>query len=461
MSTSLRAGHQRGRLVAAAYFATGALAAAMLVGAPKLPLSGSVLGLVAVIALALAPVVGALAIERPLVVPFALWVALVPFDNLLTVTGIGKIAKPLGAAAALAAIVAMLLRRRASLPPLSAGIWGLLALYATLSLFWASSPAFGLTMLTQIAGLLVVGAVLSMYPADERDLRALFCGVVGGGAAAGIYAIVMYAATGHALFIGDTTSKPIDHNHFGAALLLPALCATVATISARRPLRAWLCGLGAALCVAGIGVSESRGALIAFGVGLVYLIVRSRHRLKLLGVVAAGSALLASIPGTLGRFSDSTVADGAGRYQIWHIGFAAFKHHWFAGHGFGMFMPAYQASFLEYSQPAEGAQRIQMPHNILIEFSVELGVIGLLFLLFAWWMQFRTLREIGPADGGWTDARLAIEATTIALFVSAMSLDLLTFKYTWLALTAAWIVRAAYRSRSAAARAAEQGSPAA
>lgn len=450
MSAVLRAGQRRGRLVALAYFATGALAAAMLVGAPHLPLSGSPMGLVMVVVLALAPVGAALAIERPLVVPFALWAALVPFDNLLTVAGIGKIAKPLGAAAALAALIAMLLRRRALLPPFSAGVWSLLALYATVSLFWARSPDFGITMLQQIAGLLVVGAVLSMFPADERDLRALFCGVVGGGAAAGVYAITMYALTGHALFIGDTTSRPIDHNHFGAALLLPALCATMATVSARRPLRATLCGLGAVLCVAGIGVSQSRGALIAFGIALAYLIVRSRHRYKLLSAVVAGSALLAAIPGTLGRFSDSTVSDGAGRYQIWHIGWSAFQHRWFAGHGFGMFMPAYQASFLEYSQPAEGAQRVQMPHNILIEFSVELGVIGVVFLLLAWWWQLRTLREVGPDEGGWTDAARALEATTIALFVSALSLDLLTFKYTWLALSAAWILRAAYRSRAPA-----------
>jgi hypothetical protein len=450
VSALLRGNAGRRRLVTLAYVATGALAAAMLVGAPHLPLSGSVTGLVAVIALAIAPVAGALAIERPLVIPFALWAALVPFDNLLTVAGIGKIAKPLGAAAALAAIVAMLLRRRALLPPLSAGVWSLLAVYATLSLFWAGDPGFGLTMLQQIAGLLVVGTVLAMYPADRFDLQALFCGVVGGGAAAGIYAIAMYAATGHALFIGDTTSRPIDHNHFGAALLLPALCATMATVSVRKPLHAALCGLGAALCVAGIGVSESRGALIAFGIGLVYLIARSRHRFKLLPAVVAGSALLAAIPGTLSRFSDSTAGDAAGRYQIWHIGLAAFQHKWFAGHGFGTFMAAYQASFLEYSQPAEGAQRIQMPHNILIEFSVELGAIGVLFILFAWWAQFRTLREIGPGEGGWRDARLALEATTIALFVSALSLDLLTFKYTWLALSAAWIVYAAYRSRPAA-----------
>jgi hypothetical protein len=185
------------------------LAAAMFVGAPYLPFSGSAIGVTLAIAIAIAPVVLALAIARPLIVPFALWAALVPFDNLLVIAGIGKIGKPLGAAAAFAAILTMLIRRRALLPPASVGVWALVALLATVSLWWASSPDFGVITLEQTASLLIVGAILSMLPADRRDLRALFCGVVGGGAAASTYAIVLYAA-GHPMLIVDA-QQPIDH----------------------------------------------------------------------------------------------------------------------------------------------------------------------------------------------------------------------------------------------------------
>ncbi|MDB5042413.1 MAG: O-antigen ligase family protein [Candidatus Eremiobacteraeota bacterium] len=445
MTTLLRTSHQRGLVVAAAYFATGALAAAMFVGAPHLPLSGSPLGLLLAIAIAVAPVALALAVTRPLILPFAFWAALVPFDNLLVIGGIGRIGKPLGAAAAFVAILTMLIRRRALLPPASVGVWALLAFFATVSFWWARNPDFGVLMLQQIVSLMIVGAILSMLPADRRDLTALFFGVVGGGVAASVYAIVLYAATGHPAFIGDS-SQPIDHNHFGAALLLPGLCATVAAIALRSTTARAAAALAAALCVAGIGVSESRGALIAFGVGVVYLMVRSAHRRRLFPFAVVASVVLAFIPGVFARFGDATAGDAAGRYQLWHIGFAAFKHHWFAGHGFGMFMTAYQQAFLEFSQPAAGAQRIQMPHNILVEFAVELGIVGVALILFAWWTQFRTLREIGPHEGGWFDARLAVEAATLSMFVSALSLDLLTFKYTWLAISAAWILRAGYRS---------------
>ncbi len=68
MTTLLRTSHQRGLVVAAAYFLTGALAAAMFVGAPHLPFSGSPLGLMFAIAMAIAPVGLALAVTRPLIV---------------------------------------------------------------------------------------------------------------------------------------------------------------------------------------------------------------------------------------------------------------------------------------------------------------------------------------------------------------------------------------------------------
>jgi hypothetical protein len=57
---------------------------------------------------------------------------------------------------------------------------------------------------------------------------------------------------------------------------------TVAAIALRSaPARA-AAALAAALCLAGIGVSESRGALIAFAAGMLYLMVRSSHRWRLI-----------------------------------------------------------------------------------------------------------------------------------------------------------------------------------
>jgi O-Antigen ligase len=439
----LRARSLRG-FVVAAYVAIGALAAVMFVGTPSVPLAGSLIGVAIALALAIGPIAVPLAVARPLIVPLVLWAALVPFDNLFILGGVGPVEKLLGASAGLAAIVSMLLRHRSLVPPLSAGLWGAFALFAIASLSWAQSPERGVSGMQTIVGLLLVGVFLSMVPADKRDLTALFYGVVGGGVVASVYALVLFAITGHPLFIGDA-QRPIDHNHFGAALLLPLVCATVAAVSSASGWVRASCALAAFTCVGGIGISQSRGAMIAFGVAVIYILLRSRHRWRLLPWAASLPILLAAIPGVASRFNDPGASDAAGRYQIWQIGFAAFRHHWFAGSGFGTFRESYQSAFLEFSQLSSTAQRAQDPHNVIVEFAVELGIVGLPLILLAWWYQFRALRMICP-NGGWEDVRVTMEATTIALFTMTLSVDLMQYKYTWLAFYATWIVRTAYLS---------------
>jgi hypothetical protein len=373
---------------------------------------------------------------------------------LFIVSGVGPVEKLIGASAALAAIVSMLVRHRGFVPPLSAGLWGAFALLAIASLSWAQSPGPGILGMQTIVGLLLVGVVLSMVRADKTDLTALFCGVVGGGVVASVYALALFAGTGHALFIGES-QRPIDHNHFGAALLLPSLCATMAAISSANRWVKTLSALAALTCVSGIGISQSRGAMIAFGVAVVYIVLRSRHRWRLLPWAAAVPVMLAAIPGVVARFNDPSTSDAAGRYEVWHIGFAAFKHHWFAGSGFGTFLESYEAAFLEVSQVSSTAQWIQDSHNIIVQIAVELGVIGLPLIFLAWWCQFRTLRSIGP-NGRWADVRVTMEAATIALFTMTLSVDLLQYKYTWLAFYATWIARAAYYSDTARGTSAER-----
>jgi O-antigen ligase len=170
---------------------------------------------------------------------------------------------------------------------------------------------------------------------------------------------------------------------------------------------------------------------------------QSRHRWRLLRLAAIGGVLLMTIPGMLARFTNPSVHDASGRTEIWRIGFDAFKHHWFAGSGYGSFLVSYQTSFLDVYQPSITAQDVQNSHNLIVQGGVELGIVGIVLLLAGWWLQYRTLAGI-ERRGGWGDVRVAMEATIVALFVSAMSLDLMTFKSTWLAFTAAWIVRSAY-----------------
>jgi O-Antigen ligase len=441
MSVAMRARNARA-FVVISYLAIGVLAAVMFVGLPHVPLAGTAIGLAAALALAIGPIAVPMALARPISALLVLWAALVPFDSVFAHGGVGPVEKLLGTAAGGAAILSMLIRRRGFAPPLSAGMWSAFALLAIASLWWAREPDYGVIGMQQFVGLLLVGVALSMMPADKTDLTALFCGIVGGGVAASVYALVLFAKTGHPLFIGASQTL-IDHNHFGAALLLPLICATMAAISSANNWVRALCAVASYTCLAGMGVSQSRGAMIAFGVTVIYILWRSQRRWRLLPWVASLPILLAAIPNVVSRFNDPSAGDAAGRYEIWQIAFAAFKHHWFAGTGFGTFTQSYQAAFLDFAQSHSTAQRVQNPHNLIVEIAVELGVIGLPLVLFAWWCQFRALKIIGVGSG-WADIRITIEAATIALAIMTLSLDLMQFKYTWLIFYSTWIVRAAY-----------------
>jgi hypothetical protein len=74
-----------------------------------------------------------------------------------------------------------------------------------------------------------------------------------------------------------------------------------------------------------------------------------------------------------------------------------------------------------------------------------LGVFGLALILVAWFYQFRVVACI-PRSSPLFVARVAIEAGTVGLFINAISLDVMFYKYLWAAFTLGVLVRNAYLS---------------
>jgi hypothetical protein len=66
-----------------------------------------------------------------------------------------------------------------------------------------------------------------------------------------------------------------------------------------------------------------------------------------------------------------------------------------------------------------------------LHYAVELGIVGLLLLLGFWFAQFSALRVIGPSHPLY-DYRVLLEGALLGLFVTAMFIDLFTYKYAWL-----------------------------
>ena len=207
-----------------------------------------------------------------------------------------------------------------------------------------------------------------------------------------------------------------------------------------------------AILFVGIILSQSRGAVLAMAVILVYFFVRSRARLRLAAftILTLLSAVVL-VPGTplWSRFAEALSTGGAGRTSIWRVGLMAFKSHWLFGAGYGNFADAYDQAFLQTPhQIWTEAEWHRASHSLLIGTSVELGLIGLALLLAAWASQFNMLRNIAPTEPEYP-MRVALEAAVIGTFVAALFLDVMIFKYVWLIFMLMALVRNAHYVRRA------------
>lgn len=400
------------------------------------------------------PVVAYLAIVAPLVVPFGVYVAIIPFDNLLSISGFGTLTKILGILSGLALIFYLVRTRKAVLPSKSLLLWVALYIWAATTAFWAVEPDPLFTELGTSAGLILLYAAISVFPADRNVVRWTSFVAVAGGVCAAIYgAYLFHNGTdiyyGGRLRITNETGS-IDPNHFAAALLLPiALCLT--TLLHTRKLGVVVASFGAlVLLFVGIALSASRGGALAIAAMIVYFLIRSRARIRLFCII--GASLIAAIPlssqsDLVSRLGEAFDSGGSGRTAIWKVGLEAIKSHWLFGIGYGNFTVAYDKALLQTPHLMwADARWHSASHNLLVGTWVELGIIGLALLLAAWLSQFFMLRDIAPSEPEYP-LRIAAEASVLGIFIAALFLDVMTYKYVWLAFMFLALLRNAHIRR--------------
>jgi O-antigen ligase len=405
-------------------------------------LSGTKIGVALALFVVFGPIAAYAAFASPLVFPFCLFILLVPFDNLLEFSSFGTATKGVGVLCGAAIVLWLIRTRRYVVPDRALLAWLPFVLLAIASFAWAADPAMGLpTLSTLVASFGLYGA-LSFFPINRRTLSVVVAAVIAGGAIAATYGSYLFhrgigVSQDGRLFIGGDGSGRIDPNHFAAALLLPLALAISAVIESRRFTVRVLAAVALVLLSAGIVIAGSRGSIVAVVAMIVYLFVRSRKRLLLGGIAFAGLAAGLVLFGKIAdRFSQIAATGGAGRLGVWKVSLAAFWLHPIAGMGFGNFQVAYNNVFLTVPAFAsmkiiEGARWNMNPHNNIVWVAVELGILGVVAFLYAWWAQFRTLRSIAPESDLYS-LRVALEAALIALFVASMFLGTVNYKYLWL-----------------------------
>lgn len=423
------------------------LAALAVGGIAAVGISNADLPLKAIVAVIICIVAGVLTYYRPALVPFAAYAAMVPFDNLLQ-TGSGTVTKFLGLLA-LAMLLCVYVDRRFTVSaPLAVAGWSVYLLWNIASFLWSADPFFDhVQLLAQTIELFALYAVFSMLRISPSHVRTLLVATVAGAVACAGYGIVLFR-TGAAVADSEASSRLsitfgshsyINADHFSAALLVPVALAMVAAIH-MSGFKKVLAGAALVVLLAGIYVSGTRGSLIAVGFELVYLMITYKHRIQLMILGAVG--LLASLPfsNIWARFSDPSQGDAGGRIGIWGIAWEAFKHNWLLGVGTEQFRIAYSNFYLTSRSPMSMHAWAEDPHNLIVSNAVELGIIGVVLVLGAWFIQWRVGSWIGRGSSLF-DSRIALEAGILGLFVNAMSLDIMFYKYLWLAFTLAVLVR--------------------
>lgn len=394
------------------------------------------------------------AIERPLIFPFGLFVVLAPFEAILNLGRIGTINKLIGIAT-FAAIVFSLLRRGQLVKPSPAVLaWLTLLVWMGISGFWSIDLNHWQSSYLTLVQDFVLYAVVALTIATPADIEILStCAVVGGLAASAVtlWPLVtggtILTAGARITLGGDNAQNHTDPNIFAASLLLPYAILFSATIASRKAgmLAGNLAGLG--LLAVTLVLTGSRAGMLAVLAVMIYIMLANRRRRLFAAglLVVAGAAVLPFGFDIANRWSNAISSGGAGREEIWKVAVLAFKSHWLFGWGFGSFESAYDKYVLQAPLTFYVSWH-RAPHDILIETGVDLGIVGIILVAAAFFMQFRDL-SIRGAVGFLDDLRIALQATVIGLCVDTLFLDFMDRKFLWVLFMLIALVRSTIISR--------------
>ena len=189
-------------------------------------------------------------------------------------------------------------------------------------------------------------------------------------------------------------------NEFG--LLLALACGPLLFVATAATRRAWRWGLAAVLVLVftALVLTFSRGALLACLVMLAGFLWHHRRLKTMLATAALALAALLAAPDALqerfgaglraGALSDTSRAEHdeltAGRVHGWTLLAPEVLDSPWIGRGLG--------STQWSAAVAAGLYRANHPHNIYLEVLMDLGLLGLAAMAWAWWHLLRRLRHM-------------------------------------------------------------------
>ncbi len=326
----------------------------------------------------------------------ALWIYVfsVPWERILVLPGVSIIAKLTGGLAAALAVLAAVSTGRFRR-------WHPFHVLVVLFVGWAGVVLLVLATGSRLPGkfwtwpqLFVAVWMLWELGTTERRLRGLFTAYLLGGYVAAIDTIRVsrYAAEQFRRYAAGGS----DPNEVAVILALGIPMAWYLGLTYRSVLLRWIARAYVPLAVVAIGLTGSRGGLVATTVALLIIplamtrLSPARLGAAILVLVLAGALAVAYTPDRLvERFASTTAElEGGrigGRGKLWRAGLRAFAERPLLGYGTGAFRQAVTPMLGDAAQTA---------HNSFISVMVEQGIVGLLLYVAIFVVVFRALLRL-------------------------------------------------------------------
>lgn len=327
----------------------------------------------------------------------ALWVFVfsVPWERIIVLPGVSIVSRAAGGLALgltlLSVVISGRIRR-----------WHAFHAAALVFVLWAGCvllvidiPEVPDKFWTFVQLFLVVWMIWELAP-SRRRLVGLLAGYVLGAYVAAFDTILLYRRQAAAL--RRFAAGGADPNDLAMTLALALAMAWYLGMTYRRPLLRWICRSYLAIGLVAIGLTGSRGGMVATMVALLIVpltltkLSPGRLATAIVMLVLSGALAVAYVPQSLvERFASTRTelqeGDLNGRLEIWKAGMAAFTAKPLMGYG--------TAGFKEAVTPWVGRR---VAHNSFLSVLVEQGIVGFLLYMTMFGAVFLPLLNLPPME---------------------------------------------------------------
>ncbi len=390
----------------------------------------------------ISPLIIYFCLHNPFVFPFGLYVFLLPFDSVSSVSESGAtLTKYLGVLTILVLSVKGAFEKKLIKPDFTSIWWILFVLCGSLTVFWAINTKVVISQ--TLIGLLVLYLVASSYKIQESEFYTIKWCIILGGILAASYTVYNYEST---LTLESSRQRATlsiqgqeaQTGHFAYSLVLPVLICIQIIIERKKIVMKTILGVGTIAMIFCIMLDASRGAMLAVGVGIITYIFCLKNRITYVTIaIAIGIVIIPFIPALFfERWGDAIEGGGSGRTSIWYVGLICLKKYWLMGAGLGNFPYAY-SEYALYAPNFKGYARA--PHNLYIGTFVELGIIGFSLLVIVIMKHYQAIRSRVSSDNS---NQIMLKASLLGVLVSCFFVDLVYTKSFWLI----WMMIMMYRN---------------